>query len=102
VLIHGAAYQDGKKIADIALADAPDYLRRPDCFVWVALSDPEDAILDESQRLFGLHPLAVEDARLGHERPPELKWRYGYPLVMGAMATLDILLYWRFKIARWL
>lgn len=69
MLISCAAYQDGKKLADIAIADIAHYLHRPDCFVWVALHDPQDAILEELQRVFGLHPLAVEDARNGHQRP---------------------------------
>jgi magnesium transporter len=69
VLISCAAYQNGKKIADIAEADIPDYLARPDCFVWVALRDPPDDILDRLRSAFGLHPLAVEDAQKGHQRP---------------------------------
>ena len=40
-----------------------------DCFVWVALRDATDAELDTMQREFGLHDLAVEDARHGHQRP---------------------------------
>jgi len=69
MLISCAAYQDGKKVADIAVSDIPDYLRRPRCFVWVALHDPSASALDEMQKIFDLHPLAVEDARLGHQRP---------------------------------
>jgi magnesium transporter len=44
-------------------------VRRPDCFVWVALHDPDAAELALMQKEFGLHPLAVEDARHGHQRP---------------------------------
>jgi magnesium transporter len=68
-LIRCAAYQDGKKLADLTLADIPGYLQRPHCFVWVALHDPPAAILGELQAVFGLHPLAVEDALVGHQRP---------------------------------
>jgi magnesium transporter len=42
---------------------------RPDCFVWVALADPSDDEIDVMAEEFGLHPLAVEDARKGHQRP---------------------------------
>jgi magnesium transporter len=35
----------------------------------VALRDPEPAELEVMQREFGLHSLAVEDARHGHQRP---------------------------------
>jgi len=44
-------------------------VRRPDCFVWVALFEPTQAELDEIAGEFGLHELAVEDARKGHQRP---------------------------------
>jgi magnesium transporter len=46
-----------------------DYVERPNCLVWVALRDATDAELVEMQEEFGLHPLAVEDARHGHQRP---------------------------------
>jgi magnesium transporter len=69
VLVNCVAYQDGRKVADIDLRDIHSYLARPGCFVWVALKDPTDAELEEMGEEFGLHPLAVEDARHGHQRP---------------------------------
>ena len=35
----------------------------------MALRDATEAELAEMQEEFGLHPLAVEDARVGHQRP---------------------------------
>ena len=70
MLINCAAYNtDGKKIADIPKQEISDYLARHDTFVWVAMKDPNDAELLEMQQEFGLHPLAVEDASHGHQRP---------------------------------
>jgi magnesium transporter len=69
MLVNCAAYEDGHKLADIAVPDIRTYTSRPNSFVWVAVSDPEPAELDELQREFDLHPLAVEDARKGHQRP---------------------------------
>ncbi|WP_218510081.1 magnesium/cobalt transporter CorA [Variovorax sp. dw_308] len=69
MLINCVAYQDGAKLADIPVAEISDYVLRPGCFVWVALNDPSPEELDELQVEFGLHPLAVEDAHKGHERP---------------------------------
>ncbi|HEY6135646.1 MAG TPA: CorA family divalent cation transporter, partial [Rubrivivax sp.] len=69
MLINCVAYQQGTKLADIAVAEIGEYVNRPDCFVWVALKDPEDTELAEMQRQFSLHDLAVEDARHGHQRP---------------------------------
>ncbi|TCP13567.1 magnesium transporter [Crenobacter luteus] len=69
MLINCAAYQDGRKLADIPQTAIRDYVRRPDCFVWVALRDPEVVELEAMREEFGLHELAVEDAHNGHQRP---------------------------------
>jgi magnesium transporter len=69
MLINCAAYQDGTKLGDIPIEKIPEYLQKPHCFVWVALQDPSAAELTEMQRVFALHPLAVEDALVGHQRP---------------------------------
>jgi magnesium transporter len=33
---------------------------------------------------------------------PELRWAYGYPVVLALMAAIDGYLYYRFRKARWL
>jgi magnesium transporter len=69
MLINCAAYQSGKKLGDIRKEEIHDYLSRPGSFVWVALKDATPEELDEMRQQFGLHELAVEDARHGHQRP---------------------------------
>ena len=69
MLLNCVVYQDGAKLADIPVADISDYLAKPGCFVWVALHDASAQELSEMQHEFGLHELAVEDARHGHQRP---------------------------------
>jgi len=69
VIVNCVAYQDGRKLGDIRAEEISEYLKRPGCFVWVALKDPSSADLEQMQREFGLHPLAVEDASHGHQRP---------------------------------
>ena len=69
MLVNCVAYQEGTKLSDIAKEDISEYVKRPDCFVWVALKDPTQAELEEMRDEFGLHELAVEDARHGHQRP---------------------------------
>jgi magnesium transporter len=69
MLVNCVVYQDGRKLADIDKREISGYLARPGCFVWVALKDATEAELAEMQEEFGLHPLAVEDARHGHQRP---------------------------------
>ncbi len=65
MLINCVVYQEGKKLSDIPVEDISEYVKCPDCFVWVALKDAEPAELAEMQEEFTLH----EDARLGHQRP---------------------------------
>src|SRR5262249_8521641 len=69
MLVNCAAYQEGHKLADIPKEDITKYVKRPDCFVWVALKDPSAEELEEMREEFGLHELAVEDAHHGHQRP---------------------------------
>jgi magnesium transporter len=69
MLINCVSYQDGKKLADIPVDAISDYLERPGCFIWVGLSEATAEELSQMQHEFGLHELAVEDARRGHQRP---------------------------------
>lgn len=69
MLVNCLAYQDGRKIGDIRPEEISDYISRPECFVWVGLKDPGPGEMSALQHEFGLHPLAVEDASQGHQRP---------------------------------
>jgi magnesium transporter len=69
MLVNCVAYQNGKKLADIEPRDIDRYLAQPENFVWVAMKDPDPSELEVMQGEFGLHELAVEDVRHGHQRP---------------------------------
>ena len=69
MLVSCVAYENGVKLADIPAAEISDWVHRPNCLVWVALFEPTLEELDEMAEEFGLHELAVEDARKGHQRP---------------------------------
>ena len=69
MLINCVAYQNGKKLADIPVADISEYINLPDTFVWVALLDATPQDLATMQEEFGLHELAVEDALVGEQMP---------------------------------
>ena len=69
MLINCVAYESGRKLADITVDEISDYLGRPHCFIWVALLDATPQELAQMQHEFGLHDLAIEDARNGHQRP---------------------------------
>jgi magnesium transporter len=69
MLINCVVYEHGRKLADIPVEEIDRWLDKPDCFVWVALRDATDTELAQMQHEFGLHELAIEDARHGHQRP---------------------------------
>ena len=69
MIVNCVAYDRGQKLSDIPLSEVRSHLARRDCFVWVALKDPEPAELATLQEEFGLHELAIEDAQNGHQRP---------------------------------
>ena len=69
MLANCAAYQEGRKLTNIKPDEIHDYVHRPECFVWVALVDPDPGELAAMQQEFDLHELAVEDAHHGHQRP---------------------------------
>ena len=69
MLLNCVVYRDGHKIAEIPKEDISEYVVQPDCLIWVALHDATPTELAEIAEEFGLHPLAVEDARKGHQRP---------------------------------
>lgn len=69
MLISCVVYKNGRKFADIEAAEIHKYVDQPDCLVWVALLDPSADALEQMREEFGLHPLAIEDALHGHQRP---------------------------------
>lgn len=69
MLIQCTVYRDGRKLADIGLDQIEAQLALPGTFVWAALHDATAAELAALQAVFGLHPLAVEDALQGEQRP---------------------------------
>lgn len=49
--------------------DGQEAEERPTAFVWVGLHEPDHAQMQDVADVFGLHPLAVEDAVHAHQRP---------------------------------
>ena len=69
MLINCAVYQEGQKLSDIPVEDISKWLAKPGCLTWVALRDASLAEMKQMQEEFDLHPLAIEDATHGHQRP---------------------------------
>src|SRR5438067_13643905 len=69
MVVNCAAYRDGCRVADVDLEDATCAEAARDGFVWIGLHEPDEALLRNVQRRFGLHDLAIEDAHAAHQRP---------------------------------
>jgi magnesium transporter len=68
-VIDNAIYQGGARVATPAtLEETFETRAEHGGFAWIGLYRPTDAELDAVASEFGLHPLAVEDTRKGHQR----------------------------------
>lgn len=63
------AYKKGLPLGDVTIEDISEVLKHDDTFVWLGLREPDSELLGKIQEEFGLHELAVEDARSAHQRP---------------------------------
>ena len=86
MIVDCALYRDGSRVqGDTDYRALRARARGADDFVWIGLHEPtEDEIADVAE-VFGLHPLAVEDAVRAHQRP-KLE-RYG-DMVFVVLKTL--------------
>jgi magnesium transporter len=64
-----AAYEEGRRIADLDIDRLTEFESKTGRFVWIGLHEPSAEILRKVQERFGLHDLAVEDALKAHQRP---------------------------------
>ena len=68
-VIDCAAYCGGSRVADLGIDQIRPALSQDDQFVWLGLYEPEQDVLRQVQKQFGLHDLAIEDAYNAHQRP---------------------------------
>src|SRR5262249_26078030 len=75
VLVDCGVYVDGNRLpGKYSHADAVAKVREleqfgQEAFVWIGLHEPDEVQMQEVANVFGLHPLAVEDAVHAHQRP---------------------------------
>lgn len=68
-VVDNAIYRDGRRVATPAsLEETFETRERHGGFAWIGLYRPTDAELDALAHEFDLHPLAIEDAKKGHQR----------------------------------
>jgi magnesium transporter len=69
MVVNCVAYKNGERLGDIPVDQISEVLEQEGTFVWVGLHEANAPLLLEIQAEFGLHELAVEDARSAHQRP---------------------------------
>ncbi len=84
-------YRDGQRVpcASNDLATVKAAADQPDDFVWVGLHSPHASELMHVSSVFGLHPLAVEDALSAHQRPKLEKYDDSLFLVLKTLWYVD-------------
>ncbi len=87
-LVDCGVYLDGARLPGVySPAEARAKVREleetgQDAFVWIGLHEPDERQMHDVAEVFGLHPLATEDAVHAHQRP-KLE-RYDETLFSGA------------------
>ena len=67
-------YRNGKNVRDVSL-DEPIDCRGKSEFVWIGLFEPLERELEQLEKNYGLHPLAIEDALEANQMPTRYLWR---------------------------
>jgi magnesium transporter len=90
VIVDCAVYRDGRRQQAEKLTLEQAAGRQEDgAFVWLGTVDPNPAELQEIRDVFGLHELAVEDAREFHLRPKVEQYEDDVQLVILRTARYD-------------
>ncbi|MGH3306171.1 MAG: magnesium/cobalt transporter CorA [Nocardioides sp.] len=92
MIVDNALYRKGVRVpVDCEISDLAAVRERcgPDDFVWVGLHEPEQSELDAVAEIFGLHPLAVEDAVKAHQRPKLERYEDNLFLILKTLWYVD-------------
>jgi magnesium transporter len=68
-VVSSVAYRYGQPLEQFSIDEINEILKQPDVFVWIGVYEPDEELLSKIQEEFGLHELAIEDARYAHQRP---------------------------------
>ncbi|WP_344934160.1 magnesium and cobalt transport protein CorA [Sphaerisporangium flaviroseum] len=95
-LVQFGAYVAGKRVRASGIPEAVSLVREhnaaseaKDAYVWVGLHEPEAREVEWLAEVFGLHPLAVEDAIKAHQRPKVERYGDSLFAVFKTIAYLD-------------
>ena len=68
-IVASSVYRGGRHVGDIPIEGAAARAGKDGCVVWIGLFEPSWELLRRVQHEFGLHNLAIEDAKHAHQRP---------------------------------
>jgi magnesium transporter len=88
-IVNCVAYRKGERLPLFPIDDISEVILQPDLFLWIGLHEPDDALLDKMQEEFGLHELAMEDARAAHQRPKLEAFGESLFIVVKTAALVD-------------
>ena len=88
-VVASAAYVGGRRVAEIPIAEAGEWSRKPGHVVWIGLHEPGLDLLRQVQKEFGLHDLAIEDALKAHQRPKLEQYGEALFIVLRTAQMLD-------------
>jgi magnesium transporter len=74
MLINSAYYVQGRRVADLTLAEVPAFLQRGDGFVWIALRDPDAREIEAARVAFGLPEDAMAEIAQTAQRPAVIEY----------------------------
>ncbi len=88
-VVAAAVYYGGRKVADIEIDEAGEWMKREGHVVWIGLYEPSIALLERVGRQFSLHSLAVEDAVKAHQFPKLEEYENGAFIVARTAQMVD-------------
>ncbi|MEU8250091.1 magnesium/cobalt transporter CorA [Nonomuraea sp. NPDC048916] len=95
-IVEYGAYIEGKRVGAKGIAESLDLVRKHNsgfegakAFLWVGLHEPAAPEVEWLAEVFGLHPLAVEDAVKAHQRPKVERYGDSLFMVLKTIAYLD-------------
>ena len=88
-IVASGVYAGGRRVADIRIDEAGEWARRPGHVVWIGLYQPSMELLVAVQGQFGLHRLAIEDARHAHQRPKVERYGDGLFVVVRTAQLIE-------------
>lgn len=68
-VVNCALYRNGQRVRDVDFERLDEVPDAPGQLIWIGLLEPDERTLGIVQRRFGLHELAIEDAKTAHQRP---------------------------------